>query len=640
MSKKKEVVMKENAVQAVLVADTFGEEFTPITKDVPLCLFPLVDKLLIDYTLEFLSLGGVEETFIFCCNRVAEVKLHINECIRKTVGWTLTMKVHIIVSESCHSFGDCLRDLDAKGLIRSDFILLEPGVVSNISLLPLLKKHRETCQVDKGAAMTVLFQESGLGHMSLCPEDEALVAVNSNNRVLFHKKTYKSSQKKVDFPLEMFLENSSVSIYHNLKDTHITICSSSVLPLFSDNFDFQTKDDFVRGLLMNEEIMGSTVYCNILRGTDYGGAIFNWRTYQSISLEMKNKFLYPLVPISKIGKFLNSPVTTTSLVKNTEVPRSSVLLRSIIGENSTIGENVHIQDSFIFDNVKIEDDVRISLSVIGPNCVIKKGSKVTAGSILGEGVVIDESLLIENSLVQATLDDNVQLEDKIGEHAFRLRLEEDEDDIELDKALAKRMSRLHVYDLVGEQSEYESDATFSESEEELSHIHSPPPDDTNLFFSEVIDSLTRGFDDNLQCDNLILEINSSRYAYNITVKEVNFNVIKAILIMSHNLPEGTQYFSSFAKLLSYFTPILRNYIKNESAMMDCLKAIEEVATSDFQVKDKWVIFVLKYFYEKDHLNETEILKWFDTLEPKSTVHNQAKPFAEWLQEAEEEDSDE
>lgn len=45
-----------------------------------------------------------------------------------------------------------------------------------------------------------------------------------------------------------------------------------------------------------------------------------------------------------------------------------------------------------------------------------------------------------------------------------------------------------------------------------------------VFFSEVIDSLTRGFEDKLQCDNLILEINSSRYAYNVTLKEVHLQI--------------------------------------------------------------------------------------------------------------------
>jgi translation initiation factor eIF-2B subunit epsilon len=52
------------------------------------------------------------------------------------------MKVTIIVSESCHSFGDCLRDLDRKGILRGNFVLLEPGTVSNIKLLPIIKKHK------------------------------------------------------------------------------------------------------------------------------------------------------------------------------------------------------------------------------------------------------------------------------------------------------------------------------------------------------------------------------------------------------------------------------------------------------------------------------------------------------------------
>lgn len=81
---------------------------------------------------------------------------------------------------------------------------------------------------------------------------------------------------------DIFTENPSVSIRHDLKDTHIAICSSSVLPLFSDNFDFQTRDDFVRGLLLNEEIMGSTLYCEVISGSQYGSAITNWRMFEVV----------------------------------------------------------------------------------------------------------------------------------------------------------------------------------------------------------------------------------------------------------------------------------------------------------------------------------------------------------------------
>lgn len=55
-----------------------------------------------------------------------------------------------------------------------------------------------------------------------------------------------------------------------------------MLPLFTDNFDFQTRDDFIRGLLMNEEILGSTLYWHPVSGNQYGGAVTNWRTYQAI----------------------------------------------------------------------------------------------------------------------------------------------------------------------------------------------------------------------------------------------------------------------------------------------------------------------------------------------------------------------
>ncbi|KAL3266919.1 hypothetical protein HHI36_011069 [Cryptolaemus montrouzieri] len=198
----------------------------------PLGLFPILNKPLLDYTLEFLSLGGVEETFLFCCFHVDRIKEHIRKNIAKSAGWSLNMKVHILVSESCRSFGDCLRDLDSKGLLRGDFILLECGVVSNIKLFPILKKHKKTVSNDKGAAITLIYQEAGIGQIGRCPKDEVVVATDSKDRILFHKKIGLSREKKVDFPLEIFLENSEISILHNLKDTHIAVCSSSVLPYF------------------------------------------------------------------------------------------------------------------------------------------------------------------------------------------------------------------------------------------------------------------------------------------------------------------------------------------------------------------------------------------------------------------------
>lgn len=56
--------------------------------------------------------------------------------------WTVTMSVSVIVSESCLSLGDALRDLDAKALIRGDFILLNVDTVTNIDFRSILEKHK------------------------------------------------------------------------------------------------------------------------------------------------------------------------------------------------------------------------------------------------------------------------------------------------------------------------------------------------------------------------------------------------------------------------------------------------------------------------------------------------------------------
>lgn len=70
------------------------------------------------------------------------MNMYCRKSIEAAVSWSVTMKVNILVSEGCRSFGDCLRDVDAKGLIRGDFVLVDGGVISNLKLLPLLKQHK------------------------------------------------------------------------------------------------------------------------------------------------------------------------------------------------------------------------------------------------------------------------------------------------------------------------------------------------------------------------------------------------------------------------------------------------------------------------------------------------------------------
>ncbi|KAF5302900.1 hypothetical protein FQA39_LY02080 [Lamprigera yunnana] len=648
----------KKVVQAVVVAEEFRNEFAPITNDIPLALLPLLNVPLIDYTLEFLSLGGIERTFIFCCSNADIIKAHIQKSIEKSAGWSLTMRVRVIVSESCRSFGDCLRDLDAKGLIRSDFVLLEPGIVSNIKLLPILKKYNEICRKDPATAMTLILQEAGIGQTGRCAYEELLLVATQNNRVLLHQQLGTSKKGKIELPLEMIMDNSSVNIYHNLRDTHIAICSGSVLPLFTDNFDFQTKDDFVRGLLMNEEILGNTIYWHSTFGNEYGAAVTNWRMYQSISRDILHRWLYPLVPDMGISSQHRNYVhlqnniyrskdvqlsQTSSLIEDviigsgSSVGDQTSVARSIIGESVKIGKNVIIENSFIFSEIIINDNCIIRHSAIGNRCVIGPNCSIMQGCILGNNVTLPKGTTLSDVLVQSQKPIDGSSMEAISSNAYKIKCDDGGGDIsDSEDGLGKKLLRMHVHDIDESDDEYSKSTA---SEDELSYTTSPVPDDTNLFLSEVIDSLARGFEDKLQCDNLILEINSSRYAYNVTVKEVNYNVVKAILTLPFQLFPGQAYLASLLPLLRYFSPILKNYIRNVSAMSECLQGIEDVASTNNELSER-VGVVLKWFYDRDYLLEEVILKWFSSINPTTRLYTRIKPFTDWLQEAEETSSSE
>lgn len=172
------------------------------------------------------------------------------------------MKVNILVSESCRSFGDCIRDVDAKGLISGDFVLLDGGVVGNIKFLPLLKQHRyvvfvdarqhshkeskttqyylwvhsssiyfksqidlsfdnnqskihklfllycnctfifrELVKNDKEAAMTLLLQGAGLESVGHYPKENLLLASSPKKRILHFQNLGQKHSRKIDLPL-------------------------------------------------------------------------------------------------------------------------------------------------------------------------------------------------------------------------------------------------------------------------------------------------------------------------------------------------------------------------------------------------------------------------------------------------------
>ncbi len=64
---------------------------------------------------------------------------------RSKERWTdadCLIQVDVITNESCLSLGDALRDIDARSLIKDDFVLVTGDVVCSADLGPILQEHK------------------------------------------------------------------------------------------------------------------------------------------------------------------------------------------------------------------------------------------------------------------------------------------------------------------------------------------------------------------------------------------------------------------------------------------------------------------------------------------------------------------
>lgn len=131
--------------------------------------------------------------------------------------------------------------------------------------------------------MTVVYKKTAPG---ISTGQEVIIANDARTkRLLFHQRLPAIANNKRQhcaLPMEIFTEHSQVEIRHDLSDPEIAICAPSVLSLFADNFDFETRDDFIRGLLINEEILASTIYVAELASEQYAAKVKNWQMYRSV----------------------------------------------------------------------------------------------------------------------------------------------------------------------------------------------------------------------------------------------------------------------------------------------------------------------------------------------------------------------
>ncbi|KAL1862981.1 hypothetical protein VTK73DRAFT_6512 [Phialemonium thermophilum] len=405
----------EDVLQAVVLADSFQDRFRPFTLEKPRCLLPLANTPLIEYTLEFLAMNGVQEVFLYCGAHTDQIETYIHESPR----WSPTSKVcpfslleFIRVSDAL-SIGDFLRDLDKRGLIGGDFVLVHSDLVANVPLDGVLARHRARREANRDAIMTMVLRSGGEGdHRTKSHGITPVFAIEPSKGRCLHYEELHPFQSDHYLTLDpTILEHQEVEIRTDLIDCGIDICTPDVLALWSESFDYELpRKNFLHGVLKDWELNGKLIHADII-DEGYAARASNLQQYDAISKDILGRWTYPLVPdsnlvsshsykLSKHGVCLEDGVTVApstkisrSVVgKRTSLGKGSVIKNSVIGRRCKIGDNVRVEDSYIWDDVTIEDGATISRSLLAQAVNVGKRCVVPPGSLLSFGVQLDSDI--------------------------------------------------------------------------------------------------------------------------------------------------------------------------------------------------------------------------------------------------------
>ncbi|KAK2593729.1 translation initiation factor eIF-2B epsilon subunit, GEF [Conoideocrella luteorostrata] len=464
----------EDVLQAVVIADSFQDRFRPFTIDKPRCLLPLANTPLIEYTLEFLAMNGVNEVYIYCGAFTELVEDYISRSRWATTSRSCPFSVVQFVRVSdARSVGDILRDLDKRSLVDGDFLVVHGDLVSSFMLDGVLAAHRKRRETSAANIMTVVLRSGGQeDHRTKTNGITPIFAIDAKSQRLLHYDEMDPLQSDHYLSLDPAIPDelsTEFELRSDLIDAHIDICTPEVLALWSESFDYELpRRNFLHGVLKDWELNGKMIYAEVLED-GYAARASNLQMYDSVSRDILGRWTFPFIPENNLvpkqtyqrhanGLIMEQNVShapdarlvNTVIGRDTTVGSKTKISNCFVGKGCKIGANVILEDSFIWDNTVIEDGSRISYSIIGDSAVIGKNCTVPDGSLIAARVEVGENTTMSKNTILSALNLAGQPVAKdtsfLGPNTNAARFFNSDDD-DLDERDPSRLQRSLIYSL-------------------------------------------------------------------------------------------------------------------------------------------------------------------------------------------------
>jgi translation initiation factor eIF-2B subunit epsilon len=216
---------------------------------------PLAGTPLLEYTLEFLERGGIHDIILVTSTLPSQLRGYLSSSRWGQQDYPVRVKV--VGMAVVRSVGDALREIDRQGLVKSDFVLLRGGLLTNLHLPFVVEEHRRIQALEKDKLLMTMVNSQGkninnafdsqrLGYSCCIAEsrnlrdaclhvlDENQNASESTNYdfqqclLLEHLEVYPDRKRLVHLSKEISSIHKDVTFRNDLSDCYIDICTPEV----------------------------------------------------------------------------------------------------------------------------------------------------------------------------------------------------------------------------------------------------------------------------------------------------------------------------------------------------------------------------------------------------------------------------
>lgn len=338
-------------MKALLLAGGKGTRLYPLTHSIPKPMVPILNKPLLERTIEYIKGYGIDEIVMSLCYQPERIMNYFGD------GSKYGVRIYYCIEESPLGTGGAIKN--AEKYLDDTSLIFNSDIITDIDLQKLIDYHRY-----KKAGVTIALTRVDN------PSAYGLVETDAEGRITAFKEKPKPEEITTDFInagiyvfekkiLDFIPAGREVSVerevYPNLLSAGVKMYAYK-----NDNYwiDIGTPHKYLE------------LHHNIMDG------IFN---YPFMETEYKNRIVIGKGTVISTTAKLIPPV---AIGDNCHIADDVIIgPHAVIGNDIDIDTGSYIKNSVIWEGCHIGQKTRLSNTIIGINCTIEDNRSVSYGVI-------------------------------------------------------------------------------------------------------------------------------------------------------------------------------------------------------------------------------------------------------------------